>query len=151
MPELGLEHRRSELLDQLRYLVDEITALRRILSRLHEAHITNSERGPSVKECFGAIIMRDRTKILPELKKLVGGKIPHTDQEIEWNTLPIQEILTQVEEARTDVIAAVMKLDAEQWIQEVEPDADLYTFLLEASHKDADTLREIALQLYRSP
>ena len=145
-----LEGRRGELLDQLNYLVDEIVSLRSIVSRLHEAQITNTERGPSVKQCYGAIIMRDRNEILPALEKLCMGKRSRAVKDVDWNRRPMENILTEVEAARQAVIAAAERLKPQDWTQEVAEGMDVYQLLLEASHTDADTLREVAQQLYRS-
>lgn len=145
-----LKRRRGELLDQLNYLLDEIASLRGITSRLHEAQITNTERGPSVKQCYGSIIMRDRNEILPALEKLHRGKRSRSVKDMDWNRRPIEEILTEVEAARRAVIAAAGRLKPQDWTQEVAEGMDLYQFLLEASHTDADTLREVAQKLYRS-
>ncbi|MCY3595288.1 MAG: hypothetical protein OXH01_08660 [Bacteroidetes bacterium] len=145
-----LERRRGELLDQLNYLLDEIASLRGITSRLHEAQITNTERGPSVKQCYGSIIMRDRNEILPALEKLYGGKRSRAAKEVDWNRRPMEEILTEVEAVRQSVIAAAGRLKPQDWTQEVADGMDVYQLLLRASHADADTLREVAQKLYRS-
>ncbi|MCY3488177.1 MAG: hypothetical protein OXH34_07015 [Bacteroidetes bacterium] len=145
-----LEGRRGDLLDQLNYLLDEIASLRSITSRLHEAQITNTERGPSVKQCYGSIIMRDRNEILPALEKLYRGKRSRAAKEVDWNRRPMEEILTEVEAARQSVIAAAGRLKPQDWTQEVADGMDVYQLLLEASHADADTLREVAQKLYRS-
>lgn len=145
-----LEGRRGDLLDQLSYLLDEIASLRSIASRLHEAQITNTERGPSVKQCYGAIVMRDRNEILPALEKLCGGKRSRVMKEVDWNRRPTEEILTEVEVARQAVIAAAGRLKPQDWTQEVAAGVNVYQLLLKASHADADTLREVAQKLYRS-
>ncbi|MYB91698.1 MAG: hypothetical protein F4019_07400 [Rhodothermaceae bacterium] len=145
-----LEGRRGELLDQLNYLLDEIVSLRSITSRLHEAQITNTERGPSVKQCYGSIIMRDRNEILPALEKLYREKRSRAAAEVDWNRRPMEEILTEVEAARQSVIAAAGRLKPQDWTQEVADGMDVYQLLLRASHADADTLREVAQKLYRS-
>lgn len=145
-----LEGRRGDLLDQLSYLLDEIASLRSIVSRLHEAQITNTERGPSVKQCYGAIVMRDRNEILPVLEKLCGGKRSRVMKEVDWNRRPTEEILTEVEAARQAVIAVAGRLKPQDWTQEVAEGVNVYQLLLKASHTDADTLREVAQKLYRS-
>lgn len=145
-----LEGRRGDLLDQLSYLLDEIASLRSIASRLHEAQITNTERGPSVKQCYGAIVMRDRNEILPALEKLCGEKRSRAMKEVDWNRRPTEEILTEVEVARQAVIAAAGRLKPQDWTQEVAAGVNVYQLLLKASHADADTLREVAQKLYRS-
>ena len=150
MSEPESEERRGDLLDQLSYLLDEIVSLRSITSRLHEAQITNTERGPSVKQCYGTIIMQDRNEILPALEKLSRGKHPQTVKEVDWNHRPMEEILTEVEAARQAVIAAAGRLKPQDWTQEVVEGMDVYQLLLRASHNDADTLREVAQKLYRS-
>ena len=149
MCEQGLEQRRIDMLDQLRYLLDEIAALRQMTSRMHEEWITNIEGGPSVKQCYGAIIMRDRNETLPALKKLLGHRRSKKFRDADWNRLPMEEILTEVEKARHSVIEAADKLDAMDWTQEVADGVDVYELLLSATHKDTDTLRNVAQKLYR--
>ncbi|MCY4158167.1 MAG: hypothetical protein OXE92_02790 [Bacteroidetes bacterium] len=149
MSEPDLEQLRADLLEQLCYMLDEIASLRQVTSRMHEAQITNTERGLSVKQCYGAIIMRDRNEILPALQKLSGCKRFRKVRNKEWNHLSMEEILTEVEKARQEVIEFVTKLDLHDWTLEVADGMDVYQFLLTVSHHDADTLRSVAQQLYR--
>ena len=143
--------RRSGVLDQLHYLLEEITALKPMLSRMHEEQIIDEQRGPSVKQCYGAIVMRDRNLILPTLNKHFGIRESEAFQSRDWNRLPIEEILAEVAGARKAVIKAAEKLVSDDWTREIANGMDVYHFLLTVSHKDADTLREIAQKLYRSP
>lgn len=143
-------HLRHTLIDQLHYLIDEVRALRQVALRLHEEQITNIEQGPSVKQCYGKIIMRDRNEVLPRLKKLCGYKSSKPANPVDWNSIPIDEILSHVEKARQSVIKVAGKLDEKYWNQEVEHETDVYRLLLNALHDDADTLREVARKLYRS-
>lgn len=150
MSEPQSESRRGALLDQLHYLIDEIASLRSIASRLYEEQIINTDRGPSVKQHYGIIIMRDRNEILPVLQKLSRNTPRRTTRDRDWNSLPIEEILTEMEKARYAVIAAAGKLKPDDWEREVGDGINVYQFLLIASHNDADTLREVAQMLYRS-
>jgi len=149
MPELRSEQRRTDLLDQLRYLLDEIVALRQVTSRMHEAQITNTDQGPSVKQFYGSIIMRDRNEILPALNKLRGRKRSRIMRDKDWNLLPIEEILADVEKARRKVIEVASGIDPQDWVREIADGVDVYQFLLTVSHDDADTLRSVAQRLYR--
>ncbi len=144
------DQQRGELLSQLCYLLEEIASLRSITSRLYEAQITYTERGPSVKECYGAIIMRDRNEVLPALERLSRRKSRRAMKGKDWNHIPMEEILAEMEKARQAVIDAVTGLKIEDWAQEVADGIDVYQFLLRVSQDDADTLREIAQKLYRS-
>ncbi len=150
MPDPKADRQRRELLSQLRYLLAEIASLRSITSRLYEAQITYTERGPSVKECYGAIIMRDRNEVLPALERLSRRKSRRAMKGKDWNRIPMGEILAEMEKARQAVIDAVTGLKIEDWAQEVADGIDVYQFLLRVSQDDADTLREIAQKLYRS-
>jgi len=149
MADLGSEHRRTELIEQMRYLIDEISALRQILSCMHEPQITNTDRGLSVKQQYGSIIMRDKNELLPALKTLHGSSKTRKAKNREWNQIPISDILTEVKKARQLVIQVAVKLKPEDWTQVVTDGMNVYEFLLMATHKDADTLREIAQLLYR--
>ncbi len=142
--------RRGELLSQLRYLLEEIASLRSITSRLYEAQITYTERGPSVKQCYGTIIMRDQNEVLPALERLSRRRSRRAMKEKDWNRIPMEEILAEMEKARQAVIDAVTGLKIKDWAQEVADGMDVYQFLLRVSQDDADTLREIAQKLYRS-
>ena len=137
------------MLGQLRYLLDEVAALQQVTALMHEAQITNVERGASVKQCYGAIIMRDRNELLPALQNLLGRKKSGMAREKDWNGLSIEQILKEVEMARQSVIEAADALDAKDWDQEITDGVNVYRLLLHASHKDADALREVAQQLYR--
>ena len=150
MPEPDPARSRSAVLDQLRYLIDEITALRKISPRLNESQITNTDRGLSVKQCYGAIIMRDRNKILPALKNISGRKITPKASSVDWNTLPMNDILVQVESARRSVIEVAENLSSEAWSRQITEGEDVFQFLLTASQQDTDTLRTVAERLYRT-
>ncbi len=150
MPEPDPARYRGEVLDQLRYLIDEIAALREISPRMHESQITNTDRGLSVKQCYGAIIMRDRNRILPALKNISGRKIAQKAVSEDWNSIPMKDILVQVESARRSVIEAAEDLSMEAWSQQITDGMDVGQFLLTASQHDTDTLRTVAERLYRS-
>ena len=141
---------RNAVLDQLRYLIDEIAALRQISPRLHESQLTNTDRGPSVKQCYGEIIMRDRNKILPALKNISTRRITPEDLSVDWNSMPMKDILVQVESARRSVIEVAENLSSEAWSQQVTEGVDVFQFLLTASQHDTDTLRTVAERLYRT-
>ncbi|MCY4000667.1 MAG: hypothetical protein OXF84_07675 [Bacteroidetes bacterium] len=149
MADTGSQQRRTDLLEQMRYLIDEVTALREVMSRMHESQITNTERGPSVKQRYGAIIMRDSNELLPALKKLVGVKRTKKKRNRDWNQIPLEEILSELKSARQSVVETILALDETHWNQEITSGINVYQLLLNASHKDADTLREIAQLLYR--
>ncbi len=149
MSESSSEQYRADLLGQLRYLLDEVAALQQVTALMHEAQITNVERGASVKQCYGAIIMRDRNELLPALQNLLGRKKSGMAREKDWNGLSIEQILKEVEMARQSVIEAADALDAKDWNQEITDGVNVYRLLLHASHKDTDTLREVAQKLYR--
>ncbi len=148
MADTGSQQRRTDLLEQMRYLIDEVTALREVMSRMHESQITNTERGPSVKQRYGAIIMRDSNELLPALKKLVGVKRTKKKRNRDWNQIPLEEILSELKSARQSVVETILALDETHWNQEITSGINVYQLLLNASHKDADTLREIAQLLY---
>ena len=150
MPEPDPARSRSAVLDQLRYLIDEIAALRQISARLNESQITNTERGLSVKQCYGAIIMRDRNKILPALKNISGLTITPKASSVDWNSIPMKDILVQVESARRSVIEVVENLSSEAWSQQITEGEDVFQFLITASQQDTDTLRTVAERLYRT-
>ena len=149
MSDTSSQQRRTNLLEQMRYLIDEITALRDVMSRMHESQITNTERGPSVKQCYGSIIMRDNNELLPALKKLTGVKRTKKMRDRDWNRIPLEEILSELEIARQSVVETIVAVDETDWNQEVSLGMNVYQLLLSASHKDADTLRQIAQLLYR--
>ncbi len=149
MLNLGSDDRRTELLEQMRYLIDEIRALRQVMSRMHEAQITNTDRGLSVKQGYGSIIMRDKNELLPALKKLCGSQKSKKTRNRDWNQIPLNDILTEVEKARQLVIKVAAKINPEDWTKEVTDGMNLYEFLMIATQRDADTLREIAQLLYR--
>ena len=149
MADTGSQQRRTDLLEQMLYLIDEVTALREVMSRMHESQITNTERGPSVKQRYGAIIMRDSNELLPALKKLVGVKRTKKKRNRDWNQIPLEEILSELKSARQSVVETILALDETHWNQEITSGINVYQLLLNASHKDADTLREIAQLLYR--
>jgi len=149
MSDPGSQQRRTDLLEQMRYLIDEITALREVIPRMHESQITNTDQGPSVKQCYGAIIMRDSNELLPALKKLTGVRRTKKIRDRDWNRIPLPEILSELEYARQSVVETLLILDETDWNREVDSGINVYQLLLNASHKDADTLRDIAQLLYR--
>lgn len=143
---------RDVLIDQLHFLIDEIEVLCEMATAtpLNEKQITNTDRGPSVKQCYGQIIMRDRNKLLPVLKKLNGHKKFKPTDSVDWNSISMQEIFSQIKKARQSVIKAAEKLDEKQWNQEVKDGKNVYRLLVRAVIDDVDILRDVAQQLYRS-
>lgn len=93
--------------------------------------------------------MRDSNELLPALKKLVGVKRTKKKRNRDWNQIPLEEILSELKSARQSVVETILALDETHWNQEITSGINVYQLLLNASHKDADTLREIAQLLYR--
>ena len=135
---------RKAVLDQLSYLLEEIEAMNPVMGRLHEAELINSERGPSVKECYGAIVEWDRGKVLPA----VGGEKKTDLSEVNWNGQSLQGILARVAAEREQVILLCSGLGDERWEQSEGP-GSIRALLYATIQHDTNMLRKVAEQLHR--
>ena len=142
---------RAALLDQLRYLLYEVTAMEPMVDRLHEGELGRRTRGPSVKECYGALIAWDQKHVLPELERLTGMPVSNTDNaKADWNLLPLRRILSDVNKVRRTVVRLVALLSAAKWTMRVDLDdgtCDVYGLIHRTIQHDAAMLRTVAEHL----
>ncbi len=144
---------RAKLLDQLRYLLDEVVAMEPVLDRLHEAELGIRERGPSVKECYGALIAWDRGRLIPELNRL-NGTVTGQEECVEpdWNALPLRKILGEVNKVRSVVVDQVAALNAARWTGRIslgDEAYDVYGLVHRTIQHDVRMLRTIAECLHQ--
>ena len=145
---------RTALLDQLRYLQDEVAAMEPLIGRLQDAEARAGGRGRSVKECYGALVAWDRHRVIPELRRLIGAGVSGlVGKGTDWNAVPLMKIMDEVNAARGTAVELAVALDAAKWTEKVSLDGlecDVYGLLHRTIQHDVDMLRTIAEQLHRS-
>ena len=141
MTELDPGQQREELLDQLSYLLDEIHATRPFLDRLEAAPPVFSNREPSVKACYGALVEWDIERVLPALR---GHAETVRTKPQPWDDHSVKDIIERVELTRREVLTAARGLDPAVWGDE------LHDILYATVQHDVDMLRSVAVQMHRS-
>ena len=137
---------RAALLDQLGYLLLEIAAMKPLLPRLTEPEVNHTGEGPSVKQCYGAIVDWDCTRVMPALRAFSGQNgvaevMPSTD----WNSLSLRDILDRVSNSRRATLALASALGQGPGSKMKE----VYTLLHQTVQHDTAQLQTIAKRLNR--
>lgn len=141
--------RRAALLDQLRYLIEEVEASKEGLARVPDAVICQRFDGrPSVAELYASIATRDRDVLLP----MVTGR--HAKSAEQTCAGALDDILCDVQEARRELVSALEGVPLEAWSGMVMLERDhmtVYELLQTGLQRNVDALRAIARRLHRSP
>ena len=154
---------RAVLLTQLRYLIDEVEALKPIVDRVpasvQEGRPTSDDL--SMKEIYGVIALRDEQVHQPRLQQVAAAEDappafePVDDEalvdEEEWDAWALPDILDRVQAARQALVAQLDAVPADAWHRTGRFDGETYT-LFEAVHRitreDADRLRDLGYRLH---
>lgn len=155
--------RREALIEQVAYLIDEVTALEGLLNRVPDSVLSEKPMGKwSIKEVLGHLADCDRDIFLPRLKTIC--KEPHPEfenidqdrlvEESAWNDRSLEEILRALKEERYAVVDYLRSVPEEQWIRSgVFPngkDRTIFDVAYYISQHDAHHLRSIAMLLHES-
>ncbi len=140
------------VVDQLAYLIDEVTALQTVIRGVPEAlmEATPVEGEPSVKELLESIAAQDRDVRIPVVRALLS-ETKHEELARATNA-GVEELLAAIREGRSellrvvgevgDVSAARVAVDGEE--------IALVDFLYRVVQEDADVLRRAAERLHEA-
>ncbi len=140
------------VVDQLAYLIDEVTALQTVIRGVPEAlmEATPVEGEPSVKELLESIAAQDRDVRIPVVRALLS-ETKHEELARVANA-GVEELLAAMREGRSellrvvgevgDVSAARVAVDGEE--------IALVDFLYRVVQEDADVLRRAAERLHEA-
>lgn len=141
--------RQAALLDQLRYLVEEVEASKEHLARVPEAVIRQQfDDRPSVAELYASIAAFDREVLLP----LATGR--RVTAVAPTGAGALDAILGDVQEARRELVSALEDAPPETWGAMVTLEGEamtVYELLQTGLQRNVDALRAVARRLYRSP
>lgn len=153
---------RAVLLTQLRYLIDEVKALKPLVDRVP---VTVQEGRPTpdaltMKEIYGAIALRDEQVHQPRLQQVADDDgapafEPVDDEglvgEEDWNAEALPDILDRVQSARQALVAQLDAIPVDAWHRTGRFDGEVRT-LFEAVHRitreDAGRLRDLGHRLH---
>ncbi|GAB5536062.1 MAG: hypothetical protein Rubg2KO_23110 [Rubricoccaceae bacterium] len=156
-----LAARRAALLDQLAWLTDEAAALVPLLSALPAWAVDQSPMPdqPTAKEVFAGLATLDREVYPDWLRQLdmeprselaIPSPLPGTGGA---NDRDLEELLADIQAARTDLVARITALDVEGWSRKAMlngSEADLYGLALAIVQHDADRLKDLAYRLHEA-
>lgn len=141
--------RQAALLDQLRYLIEEVEASKKGLARVPEAVIRQQfDDQPSVAELYASIAALDREVLLP----LVTGR--RATGAAQTGAGALDDILCDVQEARRALVSALEDVPLEAWSGMVTLEGDhmtVYELLQTGLQRNVDALRAVARRLHHSP
>lgn len=134
-----MDELRVSLLDQLAYLIDEVTAVQAVIHRVSEplqvARPTGQE--PSIRELYGLIVHRTEDELLPWVRALAAGEMPEGSTQPDevwlagatWNDVPMDTILERVTTARQALLDRLRALPETAWNRPLHIDGEEQTVL----------------------
>lgn len=155
------EDLREALLDQLRYLNEEIEALRTVVGGLPD-QIKSGRPGPDVltmKELYGALATLDAEVRPRYVRRIVEEDTPtleavDTDAEVResgWNDVSLPDILDRLQEARRNLVEQLEALPAGTWHREGTLGGNtitLFDLAYRITQADAERLRDLGYRLH---
>ncbi len=152
---------RDALLDQLRYLVQEIEALRTVVGDLPD-EIKSGRPAPdalTMKELYGVIATLDAEVRRPRVTKLVETEDPafasvdpaDEVRDAGWNERDMNAILDQLTAARQDLADQLDTLPPEAWHRSATLDGEeitLFDLVHRITQADAERLRDLGYRLH---
>ena len=156
---------RTALLDQLRYLIDEVEVLKPIVDRVPE---TVREGRPtadalSMKEIYGVIARMDERVHRPRIEQITDdadanptfeavdeGALVEDD---DWNEMAIRDILDRVQSARRALVALLDALSDADWSKTGQIDGDersVYEIAHQITQDDTQRLRTLGYRLHEA-
>jgi hypothetical protein len=155
---------RAVLADQLRYLIDEVEALKPLVGRVPDV-VQAGRPTPdvlSMKEIYGALAARDEQVRIPRLGQMTTADAPPVFDPIEdaalvadadWNEQPLPRILDRVQSARAALIDQLEALAPVDWSCTAQFGDDMqsvYEMAHRIAREDADRLRDLGYRLHEA-
>lgn len=156
---------RAVLLTQLRYLIDEVEALKPLVDRVpvsvQEGRPTPDDL--SMKEIYGVIALRDEQVHQPRLQRVVAADDeapafePVDDEalvdEEDWDTWALPDILDRVQAARQALVEQLDAVPVDAWHRTGRFDGEtqsLFAAVHRITREDADRLRNLGYRLHEA-
>ncbi len=157
---------RAALLEQLRYLVDEVEVLKAVVDRVPEP-VQAGRPTPdalTMKEIYGVIARKDERVHRPRIARIAESEEenalrfePVEDRALaaqeDWNAIPIHDILERVQAARRALVELLEGLPEAAWAR-VGRIGDEALSVFEIAHRitqdDARRLRTLSHRLYET-
>lgn len=157
---------RAALIDQLRYLIDEVEALKAVVDRVPSS-VREGRPTPdalSMKEIYGVIARRDEHVHRPRLERIAGGEdgdAPHfapvddasLAEDEDWNAEPIHDILDRLQSTRRALVALLDDLPAPAWARTARIGGEVqnvYEIAYRIAQDDAERLRTLGRRLHEA-
>lgn len=157
------ESARHALLEQLAYLVDEVTALQGLVARVPEPVLEGRPLPgePTLKEMFGLLAACDEHVFLPQFKRMVAEEEPVFDAVDEpqlvaataWNEWAMPSLLERIRDARSRLVDFLSALPEREWTRTGRFGGEVYDVYSRAYHvtqHDLDVLRTVGMRLHES-
>lgn len=149
---------RTALIDQLGYLVEEIEAVKAVIGLVSEDLLTARPPGEarSIKELYGQLAEHDAQDYLPRLHTLASQtqqeSVPPGEPFPDWNALPIEVLLEDVQAMRRRLVSVVQGLAPPAWHRATRGEAasDVYTLAHRIIQHDAAVLQQISMRLHET-
>lgn len=156
---------RAVLLDQLRYLIDEVEALKPLVDRVPVA-VQEGRPTPdalSMKAIYGVIALRDERVHRPRLQRVAAADDkapafePVDDEELvdeeDWDEWSLLDILDRVQSARRALVSQLDAVPAAAWSRlgrVGEETHTIYEIVHRITREDADRLRDLSYRLHEA-
>jgi hypothetical protein len=156
---------RAVLLTQLRYLIDEVEALKPLVNRVPTA-VQEGRPTPddlSMKEIYGAIALRDAQVHRPRLQRVAAADdetpaFESVDDETlvekeDWDEWPLPDILDRVQSARRALVEQLDAVPVDAWHRAGRFDGEtqsLFEIVHRITREDADRLRNLGYRLHEA-
>jgi len=152
---------RDALVDQMRYLRDEVEALRTVVSTVPE-DVQSGRPLPddlTMKEIYGVIATLDREVRPDRIRAAADGDAPSVASVDEdalidgegWNDRPMDTVLDALQDARNDLLRILDDVDLDAWTQTATLDGETMT-LFELVHRmakaDVERMRTLGHRLH---
>lgn len=155
----ALEQNLLSLVDQLAYLIDELSAQKAFIKRLPVSIMlaTSIPGALSIKDRYLEFLEREEYLNLPVIAGLIDGtlvgkemdKLSEPSNQKNMKSLSVLQIVERISETRAGVIELLRGADEDEWLREVlkgGQKVDLRTWAYNMAIQDADDLREIGIQ-----
>lgn len=155
---------RAALIDQLRYLIDEIRTLKGIVDIVPEP-VREGRPTPdalTMKEIYGVIARMDERVYRPRIERIIEeDEAPAFEpvedralaQDEDWNDMPIEDILERVQAARAALVAALEDLPAAAWERTGrfgDAEWNVYEVVHHIIQEDTRRLRTLSYRLHET-
>ncbi len=153
------EQNLQSLVDQLAYLIDELSAQVVFIERLPASIMLASPipGAPSIKDRYAAFLEREEHVNRRVITGLVDGSLvgkeihslSEPSKQKKMESLSVRRIIERISETRAGVIDLLRGADEDEWSREVlegGQNVDLRTWAYRMALQDADDLREIGIQ-----